>query len=291
MWRRLARPLGALPKVPGDPFCARVLSAGLKSYVLPQDYTSECWAWRNAKTEGQQVPCDVGHICQPSLEKCWGKMLSGGWSDISIPDRPKLKFMDKVPSVPKVRREFKNLRDIRGPSTEATEFTQGQYGILALGGGYLHWGHFEMMRLTINRHLDPKIMFAVWRIPAPYKPITRKSLGQRMGGGKGAIDHYVTAVKCGRLILEVGGHCEFGEVEHFLTQVAKKLPFPAKAVSCQSLEEMRQAEEERRRKNQNPWTFERVITSNMLGSRKVLSPYDLSQQGRYWGKFFLKDRV
>ncbi|CAM5119223.1 unnamed protein product [Eretmochelys imbricata] len=250
MWRRLARPLRALPKVPGDPFCARVLSAGLKSYVLPQDYTN-----------------------------------------VSIPDRPKLKFMDKVPSVPKVRREFKNLRDIRGPSTEATEFTQGQYGILALGGGYLHWGHFEMMRLTINRHLDPKIMFAVWRIPAPYKPITRKSLGQRMGGGKGAIDHYVTAVKCGRLILEVGGHCEFGEVEHFLTQVAKKLPFPAKAVSCQSLEEMRQAEEERRCKNQNPWTFERVITSNMLGSRKVLSPYDLSQKGRYWGKFFLKDRV
>ncbi|XP_030416841.1 39S ribosomal protein L16, mitochondrial isoform X1 [Gopherus evgoodei] len=233
-----------------DPFSARVLNAGLKSYVLPQDYTN-----------------------------------------ISIPDRPKLKFMDKVPSVPKVRREFKNLRDIRGPSTEATEFTQGQYGILALGGGYLHWGHFEMMRLTINRHLDPKIMFAVWRIPAPYKPITRKSLGQRMGGGKGAINHYVTAVKCGRLILEVGGHCEFGEVEHFLTQVAKKLPFPAKAVSCQSLEEMRQAEEERRHKNQNPWTFERIITSNMLGIRKVLSPYDLTQKGRYWGKFFLKDRV
>lgn len=43
--------------------------------------------------------------------------------------------MDKVPSVPKVRREFKNLRDIRGPSTEATEFTQGQYGILVSGRG------------------------------------------------------------------------------------------------------------------------------------------------------------
>lgn len=33
-----------------------------------------------------------------------------------------------------------------------------------------------------------------------------------MGGGKGAIDHYVTPVKAGRVIIEVGGHCEFFEV-------------------------------------------------------------------------------
>lgn len=98
----------------------------------------------------------------------------------------------------------------------------------AMGGGYLHWGHLEMMRLTINRKLDPKTMFARWRVNSPYKPITRKSLGQRMGGGKGAIDHYVTPVKCGRLVVEVGGKVELGQVEDVLTEVAKKLPFPAK---------------------------------------------------------------
>lgn len=161
----------------------------------------------------------------------------------------------------------------------------------AMGGGYLRWGHFEMMRLTINRHLNPRTMFAVWRVPAPYKPITRKGLGQRMGGGKGAIDHYVTAVKTGRLIVEVGGHCEFGEVERFLTQVAKKLPFPAKAVSRESLQEMQQREEERKLNNQNPWTFERIVSANMLGIRKFVSPYDLQLKGQYWGKFFLPDRV
>ncbi len=86
----------------------------------------------------------------------------------------------------------------------------------------------EMMRLTINRRMDPSRTFAVWRIKAPYKPITRKGLGQRMGGGKGAIDHYVTPVKCGRLVVEVGGRVELGEVEAVLREVAKKLPFPAK---------------------------------------------------------------
>ncbi|XP_028915668.1 39S ribosomal protein L16, mitochondrial [Ornithorhynchus anatinus] len=213
------------------------------------------------------------------------------YEDISIPDKPKLKFVERMPLVPKTRREPRNLSDIRGPSTEATEFTEGDFGILALGGGYLRWGHFEMMRLTINRSLDPKNMFAIWRVPAPYKPITRKGVGQRMGGGKGAIDHYVSAVKAGRLIVEVGGRCEFGEVEWFLNKVAHKLPFEAKAVSRESLANMRKAHEERKLNNQNPWTFERVITSNMLGMRKVLSPYDLTHKGQYWGCFYMPERV
>ncbi|XP_038620596.1 39S ribosomal protein L16, mitochondrial [Tachyglossus aculeatus] len=213
------------------------------------------------------------------------------YEDVSIPDKPKLRFVERMPLVPKTRREPRNLSDIRGPSTEATEFTEGNFGILALGGGYLRWGHFEMMRLTINRSLDPKNMFAVWRVPAPYKPITRKGVGQRMGGGKGAIDHYVSAVKAGRLIVEVGGRCEFGEVEWFLSKVAHKLPFRAKAVSRESLAAMRKRHEERRLNNQNPWTFERIITSNMLGMRKVLSPYDLTHKGQYWGCFYMPERV
>ncbi|NWR50808.1 RM16 protein, partial [Regulus satrapa] len=146
----------------------------------------------------------------------------------------------------------------------------------ALGGGYLHWGHLEMIRLTIGRSMDPKSMFAVWRVPAPYKAVTRKSLGHRMGGGKGPVERYVTA---------------FEEVRPFLARVAQKLPFPAVPVSRESLREMRQQEEQRRSDNQNPWTFERVVSSNMLGMRKYLSPYDLQLKGRYWGKFFLKHRV
>ncbi|XP_010188509.1 PREDICTED: 39S ribosomal protein L16, mitochondrial, partial [Mesitornis unicolor] len=157
----------------------------------------------------------------------------------------------------------------------------------ALGGGYLHWGHLEMIRLTIGREMNPKTMFAIWRVPAPYKPVTRKSMGHRMGGGKGPIDHYVTAVKSGRLLVEIGVE----EVKPFLMQVVKKLPFPAIPVSRDSLQQMRREEEEKKLNNQNPWTFERIVTANMLGMRKYLSPYDLRLKGRYWGKFFLKHRV
>ena len=68
------------------------------------------------------------------------------------------------------------------------------------------------MRLGINKNMDEKRMFAEWRIPAPWKPITRKGVGHKMGGGKGSIDHYITPVKAGRIILELGGECEFQEV-------------------------------------------------------------------------------
>lgn len=33
-----------------------------------------------------------------------------------------------------------------------------------------------------------------------------------MGGGKGNIDHYVTPIRSGRIIIEVAGHCEYKEV-------------------------------------------------------------------------------
>ncbi|XP_072321589.1 large ribosomal subunit protein uL16m [Eucyclogobius newberryi] len=228
----------------------KVLSAGLKTYEIPPDF-----------------------------------------SDAFLPEKPKLKFLNKVPNFKKAKKEMKKLRDIQGPAKAANTFTTGKYGIVALGGGYLHWGHMEMMRLTINRKMDPKTMYARWRINAPYKPVTRKGLGQRMGGGKGAIDHYVTPVKYGRLIVEVGGKIELGEVEHILIEVAKKLPFPAKVMSRENLEAMHKEQAEREENNQNPWTFKDIARGNMMGLRKVLSPFEIRNNGRFIGKFHLPGRV
>ncbi|KAG8434894.1 hypothetical protein GDO86_013017 [Hymenochirus boettgeri] len=213
------------------------------------------------------------------------------YSGASLKDRPKLKFVNKVPDLVKVKKEPKNLKDIRGPAQECREFQEGEYGIVALGGGYLHWGHFEMMRLTVNRTLSPQTTFSRWMVAPPHKPVTRKGLGQRMGGGKGAVDHYVTPVKADQLILEVGGRCEFQEVEPVLTQVAKKLPFPAQAVSKESLREAREKIKQRELNNQNPWTFKRIASRNMLGCRKYISAFDILNKGRYWGKRCLPDRV
>uniref|UniRef100_A0A1A8JIF9 Large ribosomal subunit protein uL16m n=1 Tax=Nothobranchius kuhntae TaxID=321403 RepID=A0A1A8JIF9_NOTKU len=239
-----------------------------------------------------------GH--QQVLSQCCLKTLPAGlktfqvppdYSDVFLPSKPKLKFLNKVPNLKKAKKEMKKLRDIQGPAKASNTFINGQYAIVAFGGGYLRWGHLEMIRLTINRKMDSKTTFARWRINAPYKPITRKGLGQRMGGGKGAIDHYVTPVRCGRLIIEMGGMVELGEVEHILSEVAKKLPFPAKVMSKESHAEMLKMQAEKEQNNQNPWTFKRIAQGNMMGIRKVLSPFDLHNHGRYSGKFHFPERV
>lgn len=239
-----------------------------------------------------------GHLQGPLCSHL--KVLAAGFktydippdfSDVVLPEKPKLKFINKVPNLKRVRKEMKKLRDIRGQAKAANDFTTGQYAIVAMGGGYLHWGHIEMMRLTINRKMDSQTTFARWRINGPYKPITRKGLGQRMGGGKGAIDHYVTPVRYGRFIVEVGGKVELGEIHHILTEVAKKLPFPAQVMSRESLAAMHKKQAEMEQNNQNPWTFKMIAQGNMMGIRKVLSPFDLHNHGRFTGKFRLPGRV
>ncbi|KAL5274908.1 MRPL16 family protein [Megaselia abdita] len=192
--------------------------------------------------------------------------------------------MEKVPQLPpniRPPKMQKRLRLMRGPELVHNNLLHGQFAIIATGGGRLRYGHFEMMRLTIGRKMDTSRMFAIWRVQAPWQPITKKGQGQRMGGGKGAIDHYVTPVKAGRVILEMGGTCEFQEVQPFLTQVANQLPFDAIAVSKEELEAMKIEEENNEKQNENPFTMKYVIQNNLSGCHKWLSPVDYKWFGRY----------
>ena len=126
----------------------------------------------------------------------------------------------------------------------------------------------------MSRKMDQKNMFAIWRVDPPWQPLTRKGQGKRMGGGKGSIDHYVTPVKAGRVILEVGGKCEFTETLHFLREVAEKLPFKAKAVSYEMMEAEKVENEQLAKANLNPYTAEYLIKNNIGGCHQWISPYD-----------------
>ena len=151
----------------------------------------------------------------------------------------------------------------------------------AIHGGTMKPGHFEMVRNTTNRKLEENRMFAVWRIDPPWKSVTKKGLGHRMGSGKGSIDHYVTPIRAGRIIIEMGGHLEFEEAVHILKRVADKLPFKAEAISQEMVEEEERQAEMLERENVNPFTFEYCVNNNMLGCRKWLSTYDYKWYNKY----------
>lgn len=62
---------------------------------------------------------------------------------------------------------------MRGPEELHNELQHKQFGIVAVLGGRLKHGHFEMIRMTIGRKLPDKA-FAVYRVPAPWQPISKK---------------------------------------------------------------------------------------------------------------------
>lgn len=204
--------------------------------------------------------------------------------DIEYAARPKLRLMEKVPQYPSHVRPpkmQKRLRLMRGPELVHNTLLHRQYGVIAEGGGRLKFPHYELMRLHVGRRIDIDRMFAIWRIPAPWQPLTKKGVGVRMGSGKGAIDHYATPIKAGRVILEIAGHCEYEEVVKILNHVAISLPFKARAVSQEILDKMDAEKEEKTKLNLNPYTKQYVIQNNLCGCHRWLSPNDHKYFGEH----------
>ncbi|GAB1863684.1 Large ribosomal subunit protein uL16m [Camponotus japonicus] len=199
------------------------------------------------------------------------------FGNIEYPERRKLKIMEKVPQYLPGMRAFKmqkRLRYMRGPEEVHNFLLYKQYGIIATGGGRLKHNHFEMIRLKLGRKLDQDRMFAIWRVDPPWQPVTKKGQGHRMGSGKGSIDHYATPVKAGRVIIEVGGHCEFFEVKDMLSKIAQIMPFKAKAVSQEILDRDAAREKWMEENNQHFWTWKYMVQNNMLGCQNWISPVD-----------------
>lgn len=217
--------------------------------------------------------CGVKHIRPPA-----------SFDDIEFPPKDKWVLKPKVPTyLANVRppKMMKNLKFMRGPELVNNTLLHKQYGILALSAGRMRYGHFEMARLGIIRKVDRSRMFAIWRIDAPWQPVTKKGQGQRMGGGKGAIDHYVTPIKAGRIIMEIGGHCEFEEVFPALKLVAHNLPFKAIPVTQQMMEEKEAEMKKYEEENINPYTFKYVIQNNLGGCHRWIKPIDKIYFGKY----------
>lgn len=199
-------------------------------------------------------------------------------------EKPKLRFVEKVPQYSanmKAPKMQKRLKLMRGPENIHNFLQHQQYGIQALGGGRMRYGHFEMLRMSIGRKMDTSRMFTVWRIDSPWQPVTRRGQGQRLGGGKGAIDHYVTPIKAGRIVMELGGKCEFKEVRAMLQKYADQLPFPARAVSHDMLEQEKSNKIWREENNNNRYTMKYLIQNNFGGCHKWLRPIDHKLFGNY----------
>lgn len=92
---------------------------------------------------------------------------------------------------------------LRGIASQKTLVNFGQYGLKAMTGSWITARQIEAARRAMTRFVQRG--GKIWIRIFPDKPITFKGNEIRMGGGKGAVDHYVASVKAGTVLFEMSG--------------------------------------------------------------------------------------
>lgn len=70
-------------------------------------------------------------------------------------------------------------------------------------------------------------------------------------------------------------------MEYFLKVLADKMPFAARPVSQELLDEEAKKEQDDEMRNTNPYTYEYMIKNNMLGCRKYARRIDYFHFGKF----------
>ena len=120
-----------------------------------------------------------------------------------------------------------------GKSKAGTKVVFGDYGLVALEGGYVSSNQIEAARVALTRYT--KRTGKVWIKIFPDKPVTSKPAETRMGSGKGTLEYWVAVVKPGRVMFEIAGVSEEAAREA-LRLAMHKLPCKCKIVSKADLE-------------------------------------------------------
>ena len=109
----------------------------------------------------------------------------------------------------------------RGVAERGSKLHYGSYGLQAVEAGLLTSRQIEAGRRALTREI--KRRGKIWICVFPDKPITRRPAEVRMGGGKGAVDHWAAVIKPGRVLFEMDGVDEDVALKA-LTLAAYKLP-------------------------------------------------------------------
>ncbi len=116
---------------------------------------------------------------------------------------------------------------MRGLSMRGAEVSFGEYGLQAVEPGWITNRQIEAARVAMTRHISRG--GKIWIRIFPDKPITNHGNESVMGGGKGAVDHYVAIVRPGTVVFEMDGVNE-ATAKEALMLAAYKLPMKCRFV-------------------------------------------------------------
>lgn len=110
---------------------------------------------------------------------------------------------------------------MQAKATRGYYLSFGSYGLKSMESNWLKANQLESARRTIARYIQRG--GKVWIRVFPDKPRTQKGAEVGMGGGTGALSHFVAPVEAGRILFEMDGVTEAIAREAFRL-AAFKLP-------------------------------------------------------------------
>jgi large subunit ribosomal protein L16 len=116
---------------------------------------------------------------------------------------------------------------MRGMAYRGSSVDFGEYGLKALGCGYITNRQLEAARIAMTRYI--KRGGKVWIRIFPDKPVTKKPAEVRMGSGKGAPDGWVAVIRPGKILFEMEG-VPLEVATEAMRLAAMKLPIKTKLV-------------------------------------------------------------
>jgi len=111
-----------------------------------------------------------------------------------------------IPKKVKHRKWMKGRRKTRKVELRGTRLAYGSFGLKATTSAWINSRQIEAARRSITNSVKRagKVFIRIF----PDKPITERPPEVTMGGGKGAVDHYVFPVRPGRIMFEMDGVTE-----------------------------------------------------------------------------------
>lgn len=121
------------------------------------------------------------------------------------------------PKRTKFRKQAKGRN--RGLANNGNKVSFGEYGLKATTRGRLTARQIEAARRAITRAV--KRGGKLWIRIFPDKPVSKKPLEVRMGGGKGNVEYWVALIQPGKMLYEIEGVTEQEAREAFALAAAK----------------------------------------------------------------------
>lgn len=131
-----------------------------------------------------------------------------------------------------IPKKVKHRKHHRGKSSgkamSGNQVAFGSFGLKALENSWVTSRQIEAARRAMTRYIQRG--GKIWIRIFPDKPITLHGNESPMGGGKGAVDHFVAVVQKGRVLFEMDG-VTADQAAEAMRLAAHKLPIKTRFVN------------------------------------------------------------